>query len=119
MAATVVVPVLSIVQPRVLKVTITVPTTVNGTDGATATFELPKAFSIVWNAVSTNFNAKTAELKASTDGTNYYALASANQLSASGNKPIPQIECGYLYWQFSFTGAPVATLVVTVIANQL
>ncbi len=119
MAATVINPSQSPLQPKVLLTTINIPTTVDAVAGATAAFALPRAFSIVWSAISTNFNAKTVELKASNDGTNYFALASASQITSSGNKPVPQIECGYLYWQISITGAPSAAMVVTVVANQL
>lgn len=119
MSATVIQPSYSTPRVGVSKVTIAIPTTVDGSSGATCNFQLLRCMSIDWMAVSANFNAKTVELKASNDGTNFYALAVASQLTASGNKPVPQIECGYTDWQISITGAPVAAMVVVVVGNQL
>jgi len=120
MSATVILPD-KIWTPRlgVVEVDITIPTTVDGTSGATCIFELLRCMSIVWSAISSNFNAKTVELKASNDGVNFFALASANQLTSSGNKPVPAIECGYKWWQISSTGAPIVDIAVIVIGNQL
>jgi hypothetical protein len=119
MAATVVAAAESRLSRGVSQVIITIVTTVDGTDGSISKFALPRSFSIAWSAISSNFNGKTVELKASNDGTNYFALAAANQITVSGNKPVPQIECAYPYWQITCTGAPTVAVVVTVIANAI
>lgn len=117
MAATVISPIPSKPSSKTFKFIINIPTTVDGTDGATATFQMVGCKTVVWAAISSNFNAKTVELKASLDGTNFFSLAAANSVTASGNKPVPAIECGYPWWQISITGAPTVAMVVTVVGS--
>jgi hypothetical protein len=68
--------------------------------------------------VSSNFNGKTLELKGAPDGVNFASFASALQLTSSGVKSVTTAETAMLNYQVTFSGAPGATLTVTILATQ-
>lgn len=123
MAATV----LNVLGPDTLSLktkvfTLTIPTTVDGTDGATAIFSPGPARYITITATSSNFNSKALSVKASNDGVTFTALETAISISSSGNAAIDQIakNClGYRYYQLVFSGAPTVAVTVTIVVTLL
>jgi len=119
MAATVLTPAQTDIRRGVVRTVVTIPTTVDATDGATCDFQLTRAFSVTIQSVCANYNAKTIELRASCDNTNFKALPTAKTFTADGILSVAAIDCGYCFYRVNITGAPIAIATVTVIANQL
>jgi hypothetical protein len=127
MAATVIVPTMS-KGSTFIQVVAVIPTTVDSSSGATCNFPMPGAKLITGQAVSSDFNSKTLSVKASNDGTNFVAVATAIAVTSSGLFHINSTDyddgtnvltndLGFLYYQLAFSGAPAATLTVTVIGT--
>jgi hypothetical protein len=108
----------------IVEVIVTIPTTVDSSSGATCivTFNGP-VIKITGTAVSSNFNSKALSMKASNDGVNFYALATAISVTQSGNfvvdSGVSKDDIGFRYYQLLFSGAPAATLVVTLAGTLL
>lgn len=119
MAATVLTAAQTNIKRGVVKTVVTIPTTVDGTDGATCDFQLTSAYAIAIQSVSSNYNAKTVELKASCDNTNFLALPTAKTFTANGIKSVATADCSYCFYRVDITGAPIAAVTVTIISTQL
>ena len=99
---------------------ITILTTVDGTSGATCIVPVECAIRLLTGtAVSTNFNGKALSVKASNDGVNFTAVATAISVTSTGNFIIAAADIGFLFYQVLFSGAPTAALTVTLVGTKV
>lgn len=67
-----------------------------------------------------NFGSGTVELTGSNDNVTFFALPTAKTLTADGIKSVATVDCGFLWYQISLTGAtdPTLTIRVHILYNQ-
>lgn len=124
MAATVLTVVTKQETYGVTKVTLTIPTTIDATDGATAKFSLPRALAIgVQLKGAGTLSGKTVAIQAAPDQTNYAALPTTVSFTSSGIASVASIDTAFLYYRVLVNGAAGVPLgdeiTVTIIANQI
>lgn len=120
MAATVLTPDSIKYASGMIVVQATIPTTVDGTDGGTCIVPIGKPLrTLTGTVVSSNFNSKALSVKASNDGTNFAAVATAISVTSTGNFALALVDVGFLFYQLVFSGAPTVAVVVTLCGTVL
>lgn len=115
MAATTVNPIYLKLGAGMHRAIVTIPTTVDGTDGSSTNLEFGPLRSLTFEYVSSNWNSKTLVVFGGNDGSNFYVLATAISVTANGIKGVAVADLGYRFYQVNLSGAPTAALVVTAI----
>jgi hypothetical protein len=119
MAATILTPDTERKTAGTIEIVITIPTTVDGTNGGTCIVSPPiPVRTLTGTVVSSNFNGKTLAVKASNDGVNFTAVATAISVASTGNFVIAAADIGFRYYQITFSGAPTVAVVVTLVATE-